>query len=128
MQDFQLLLSEPSEGVLELTLLGELDLRTVETLREATQTATASGDYRCLVFDLTRLGFIDSSGLHALTETRTATAATGAKMTLVCRPGNVLKLLELTGLDRVFSIVSDRAEAIAVPARAPRGSAPAPTA
>jgi anti-sigma B factor antagonist len=116
MQDFQLLLSEPGTGVLELTLIGELDLSTVETLREATATAAASGDYDCLVFDLTRLGFIDSSGLHALADAHRAMLTSGGTSKVVCNTGNLLKVFELTGLDRVFSIVSSRDEAVAVAA------------
>ena len=102
--------------MLELRLTGELDLSTVETLREATRTAVASRSYTSLVFDLTALGFIDSSGLHALTEAHRAMLGIGGTTTLVCGPGNLLKIFEITGLDRVFSIVSNRSEAIAVAA------------
>jgi anti-sigma B factor antagonist len=116
MQDFQVSLSEPSPGVLELTLIGEVDLATVEPLRAASQTAAASGEYNCLIFDLTRLTFIDSSGLHALTDARAAMVARGGTTTIVCRQSNLLKVFELTGLDRIFQIVAARDEAIAVAA------------
>ena len=116
MEDFQLLLGEPTPGVLELTLIGEVDLGTVEPLHAATQTAVASGDYTCLVFDLTRLGFIDSSGLHALTDAHKAMALTGGATKFICEPGNLLKLFEITGLDQVLSIVRSRDEAFAVAA------------
>ncbi|HEX4734450.1 MAG TPA: STAS domain-containing protein [Thermoleophilaceae bacterium] len=116
MHDFQLLLSEPNAGVLELSLVGEVDLGNVETLREASQTAAGSGDYSCLVFDLTRLAFIDSSGLHALTEARAAMVARGGTTKVVCSHGSLLKVLELTGLTQIFPIVSTRDEAIAVAA------------
>ena len=116
MQDFQLLLTEPSDGVLELTLIGEVDLGTVEPLRAATQTAAGSGDYNCLIFDLTRLGFIDSSGLHALTDAHKAMARIGGTTKIICGHGNLLKLFEITGIDQIVSIVGSRDEAIAVAA------------
>lgn len=116
MQDFQLLLSEPAPGVLELTLIGEVDLGTIEPLREATRTAAASGDYTCLVFDLTGLGFIDSSGLHALTEAHKAMSVIGGATKYVCGQGNLLKLFEITGLSQILSIVPSRDDAIAVAA------------
>lgn len=116
MQEFQLLLTEPSEGVLEFSLIGEVDLGTVEPLREASRTAAASGDYSCLVFDLTRLSFIDSSGLHALTDAHRAMAAKGGKTKIICDGANLLKLFELTGLSQLFTIVGTRDEAIAVAA------------
>ena len=115
-QDFQLLLSEPGGRVLELTLIGELDMATADTLREATRTAVASGDYDCLVFDLTRLGFIDSSGLHVLTASHRAMVEAGGTAKMVCDSGNLLKVFELTGLSHYFSIVPTRAEAITLAA------------
>lgn len=116
MYGFQLLLSEPSAGVLEMTLIGEVDLANVEKLREASQTAARSGDYTCLVFDLTRLGFIDSSGLHALADARSAMVARGGSAKLVCAHESLLKVFELTGLNQIFPIMSTRDEAIAVAA------------
>ena len=116
MYGFQLLLSEPSAGVLEMTLIGEVDLANVEKLREASQTAARSGDYRCLVFDLTRLGFIDSSGLHALADARSAMVSRGGTAKLVCAQDSLLKVFELTGLNQIFPIMSTRDEAIAVAA------------
>src|SRR4051812_7477745 len=64
MQQFQLLLSEPSTRVLELRLSGEVDMATVAPLRDTTRTAVASGDYDCVVFDLSGVSFMDSTGLH----------------------------------------------------------------
>ena len=113
MQNFQLFLEEPSPQVLELKLTGELDLGTVDTLRAAAGPAAASGDYRCLILDMTELGFIDSSGLHVLTEVDKAMAKTGGEMKLVCRPGCITKVLEITGLDRVFTIETEDAVAVA---------------
>jgi anti-sigma B factor antagonist len=114
--DFQLLLNEPGSGVLELKVTGEIDMATVEPLREAAQTAAESGTYQCLVFDLSDLSFIDSTGLHALTEANRAMNARGGATKVVCGPGNLMKLFNITGLDRVFSIVHSRAEAIAIAA------------
>jgi len=116
MQDFQLLLSEPDMGVLELRLAGEVDMATVAPLRETAATAVASGDYDCMVLDLTGVSFMDSSGLHVLVETQRAMTAAGREMKVVCSSGNLLKIFELTGLDRVLTIVSDRSEAFAVAA------------
>ena len=116
MHDFQLLLNETNPGVLELALVGEVDLGNVETLREASQTAAGSGDYSCLVFDLTRLAFIDSSGLHALTQARAAMVRREGTAKLICNDGGLLKVLELTGLTQIFEILSTRDEAFAVAA------------
>jgi hypothetical protein len=42
--------------------------------------------------------------------------ARGGTTKLICAPGNLMKVFELTGLDRVFPIVGTRAEAMAVAA------------
>lgn len=114
--DFQLLLTEPSEGVLVFNLSGEVDMGTVAPLREATASAVASGQYSTLVFDLSHLGFMDSTGLHVLTEAHHAMARAGGTTTLVCPAGNLRKIFELTGLNHLFTIVGDREGAFAVAA------------
>jgi anti-sigma B factor antagonist len=110
---FELLLSEPSEGVLVMNLSGELDMATAGPLREACKTALASGDCNTLVFDLTQLEFIDSTGLHVLTEARREITAKGGRARMVCPEGNILKVLELTGLDKLFGVVGERTLALA---------------
>ena len=112
MQDFQLLLGEPSAGVLELRLFGEVDMATVVPLREATRTAVASRDYQCLVFDLSGVTFMDSSGLHVLAETNRKMIAAGGGTKVVCGSGSLRKIFELTALDRVLTIVGERDDAL----------------
>lgn len=112
MQDFQLLLGEPSAGVLELKLFGEVDMATVVPLREATRTAVASGDYDCLLFDLSGVTFMDSSGLHVLAETNRKMIAAGGGTRVVCGPGRLREIFELTALDRVLTIVNERDDAV----------------
>jgi len=115
-QDLQLLLSEPSAGVLEMKLAGEVDMATVDPLREATKTAASSGEYDTLLFDLTGLTFIDSTGLHTLTEANRSMVARGGRVQIVCAPGNLMKVFQLTGLDQIFPIVHSRAEAFSIAA------------
>jgi anti-anti-sigma factor len=110
---FQVLLSEPSATTLVLNLSGELDLGTVPPLRDASQAATGSGDHRHLIFDLTDLEFMDSTGLHEIVKAHHAMLAAGGLVTVVCSSRNLLRVFELTGLVGVLTIVHDRAEALA---------------
>jgi anti-sigma B factor antagonist len=113
MHHFQLLLSEPSEGTLVLNLSGELDLATIEPLRDATHKAITTGGYSLLIFDMTQLEFIDSTGLHALAEAHRGMALHGGDVTMIgCRP-NVLKVLELTGLTQLFTMLDERPASLA---------------
>ena len=115
---FQLLLSEARQDVLVFGMSGELDLGTVRPLKEAAETASANG-YRTLVFDLTRLDFIDSSGLHVLAGAQRAMKAKQGDAYVVCSSANLMRIFELTGLDHLLTIVPTRDAALAgVPAAA----------
>src|SRR5690348_9636365 len=114
MDNFQLLLHMAGEDVLVLGARGEIDIATVGQVKEAATLAISSRDYRCLVVDLTRVTFIDSSGLHALTDLHNQMKAAGGEFRVVNANPNAAKLFELTGLDRLLTIVPDRASALAL--------------
>jgi anti-sigma B factor antagonist len=116
MVDFQLLLSQPGERTLLMTLSGELDMETTEPLREASRAATASGDYDSIVFDLTELTFVDSSGLHALTDIHRKMTEAGGTTRIVCSNSSMLRLFALTGLADYFTIVPERTAAFEIAA------------
>lgn len=116
MQDLQLLLSEPSDGVLEFKLSGEIDIATVTPLKDAARKALASEAYSCLVFDLTGVTFMDSTALHVLAEANRRMSAKGGGVRLVCSCDNLLKVFSLTGLDQVLSIYRERSDAFALAA------------
>lgn len=115
-QGLQLLMTEPTERVLELRVAGEIDMATVEPLRDAARRTASSGEYDSVVIDLLGVEFIDSTGLHALTEAHAAMQRIGGSVTIVCASPNLLKVFELTGLDQVLTIVRDRPEAYAAAA------------
>jgi anti-anti-sigma factor len=116
MVEFQLLLSEPNDRTLVLNLSGEVDMATVGPLRQATKAAAASGDYQTLVFDLTHLTFMDSTALHVLAETDRRMKRAGGGTKVVCDNSSLLKVFELTGLDRLLTIVPERTDALALAA------------
>src|SRR6476619_3715742 len=75
--EFQFLTSEPSVGVLEFQVSGEVDMATVGPLKEAVDAAVASRDYESLVFDLCGVSFMDSAGLHVVAEAHRAMRLAG---------------------------------------------------
>lgn len=114
MENLQLLLHEVDEGVLLFAVSGEIDMATEPTLREAARTAIDSGQYRRLVFDLTRCGFIDSTGLHALVDAQRGMTEVGGDIRVVNSSHGIQRVLELTGLDRFLNVVPDREAALAL--------------
>lgn len=63
-----------------------------------------------VVVDLSRIDFVDSSGLGALINAHKTLEARG-RLVLCAVPAKVLSLLKLTRLDRVFRIAADATEA-----------------
>jgi anti-sigma B factor antagonist len=89
---------------------GEIDLATAPQLREAVLDLIQNGSYQVLV-DLRGVEFMDSTGLGVLVGALKRLREQEGDLALVCTEGPVLKILTLTGLDRVFPIHRDVAEA-----------------
>nr|WP_304049964.1 STAS domain-containing protein [Jatrophihabitans endophyticus] len=82
---------------------GEVDVYSAPALKESLAELMQSG-VSTVVVDLTGVGFLDSTGLGALVEARSATTEAGGSLPLVCNHERILKLFTITGLDGVFSI------------------------
>lgn len=108
------LTSEALPGdVLLITATGEIDVYTAATLRNAITDAVHDGARRVIV-DLDGIDFLDSSGLGVLTGALKRLRAADGVMALVCRQERLLKIFRITGLTRVFNIVSEVAAAEAL--------------
>jgi anti-anti-sigma factor len=85
-----------------LRLQGELDISTVELLDGLLAEAAAPGGP--LFLDLTHLRFMDSSGIQTIMEALKKVAKTGWCLLLHTDNGEVLRILQLVGLDKVPSV------------------------
>lgn len=93
-----------------MAVSGEVDVYSAPALRDGLTELLEAGS--SVVVDLTEVGFLDSTGLGALVAARTAAAEKGACLPLVCTHQRILKLFTITGLDGVFSIHPNVAEAL----------------
>ena len=59
---------------------------------------------KSVILDFTKLDFIDSSGIATLIESLNITHASGLKLAIVGARNLPLKMLELTKLDKVFTL------------------------
>ena len=89
--------SSPSEGVVVLTLHGELDLATVPDLELAFMEAE-TGDDRVIVVDLRPLDFLDLAGARCLLAADERARRAGRAMHVVAGP-RAERLFALAGLD-----------------------------
>jgi anti-sigma B factor antagonist len=84
---------------------GEIDLATSPKLRSALDDALDSR-VRELLVDLGATTFMDSSGIHVLFAIHAEALALDCRMTIVCPPGPVRRLLEVTGYGERLPIVA----------------------
>jgi anti-sigma B factor antagonist len=94
-----------------VSVAGELDLATADRLREELD-RTAEHDARRVIVDLIGLTFIDSVALGVLTEGARRLHANGGVCVVVSQDPRILRVFEITGLDRIFRIERSLAEAV----------------
>ena len=109
--DFCVEFPGPSEDVAVLAVSGELDIHTSPEFKEHLVSAVEGGAARVIV-DLTEVTFIDSSALGALIGGARRSTLAGSELMIVCPPGSVARVIELTGLHRAFTIHPTRDEAL----------------
>jgi anti-sigma B factor antagonist len=98
------------QGVM-LRVGGEVDLATAPQLRAKLIDLVEVGEAGRVVVDLTPVAFMDSTGLGVLLAAHKRARANGRRVLLVCPEGPVLRVVRLTGMDKVLSIHSSLAEA-----------------
>ncbi len=101
----------PHPGVPILRVQGEIDVATSPELHELLSDLIADGP-GVIIVDLTDVSFIDSTGLGVLVGAVRVVRAGGGDLRLVVTQPHIIKLLELTGLDDVFSVLSDSSDAV----------------
>jgi anti-anti-sigma factor len=89
---------------------GDTDMATIGAF-EHVLSGHSSASVREVWVDLTRVRFMDSHGLHALQDMHHALAVTRRRVVVICPPGPVRRILRLTGLDDVLTVVADRTSA-----------------
>ena len=97
-------------------LRGSLDLATSPSVRAALIDAAGQAKHDIIV-DLTKLEFLDSTGLGALIGAHRRALEHGGRVRLVVHDGPIARLLNITGLMRVFPVYATLANAIGDQAR-----------
>jgi anti-sigma B factor antagonist len=103
---FQIECERLPSNVCRLTPVGDLDLATSPRLEAEIEAAIAAGIEQ-LVIDLSRLRFIDSTGLRLFLVTQERAGSDGWTLILTRPSEAVRSLLEITGARRTVPIVDD---------------------
>jgi anti-sigma B factor antagonist len=89
------------DGFAVIALSGRLTATGAPLLRKAVNDLVAAGDSK-IVIDMTRLQFVDSSGLGALVGGLKSARVAGGDLRIAAVPEAVRTVLHLTNLDRVL--------------------------
>jgi anti-anti-sigma factor len=91
-----------------IRIRGDLDLQVVERVTEAL-TAIESDEPELLVIDLSRLTFMDSSGMGVIAAAHIRAGAAGRRFAIVRPPAGVRQAFDVTRLNEVIEISDDLA-------------------
>ena len=105
MSPFELTIEERGD-VVHVTLRGELDISTASRLEDDLKRIEADAP-RVLLVDLSRLDFMDSSGLRLLISADARAREAGRRFVLVRGNEMVQRVLRLTRLDERLDIVEE---------------------
>jgi anti-sigma B factor antagonist len=94
-----------------VSVAGELDMYTVPAFKQQLLEAFHDGAGR-IVVDLSDCEFLDSTALGVLVGMRERLGEDEHRLLLVAEQRNVVKIFEITGLDRAFTIVPTRESAL----------------
>jgi stage II sporulation protein AA (anti-sigma F factor antagonist) len=96
-----------------VTMRGELDLLTAPVFRtQVDQELETYERLSNLILDLSKVDFIDSSGLGAILGRYKRIRERGGKLLLVNAQPQVQKILELSGLDKIMPLFPDAERAL----------------
>lgn len=90
-----------AEGLPVVAARGEVDVTSAPVLEEALEAQLEAGA-SSLVVDFLGVTFLDSTGLSALVRAHRRCTAAGGRLALVMADPQLLRLLAVTGLDRLI--------------------------
>jgi anti-sigma B factor antagonist len=108
---FRVELEQASDSVSVVTLEGEIDIYSAPRFKEALLRGIEDGA-RNIVVDLGKVTFIDSTALGVLVSGAKRVRPQNGTLDIVCSDENIIRIFEITGLDRIFGIYPERAEAL----------------
>jgi anti-anti-sigma factor len=98
--------SEEGEGLVHVQLMGELDLSSFGKLEDELRRIEADPP-QLLLLDLSKLRFLDSSGLRTIVTADERAREQGRRMVVVRGPEAVQRVFSITRLEDRLEIVDD---------------------
>lgn len=99
---FETAASVDAAGNRVITVDGDLDLDTSDGVVEAVRRVLSEGGEPAIVVDLSRVGFLDSSGVRALLVAQREALAQGGSLLVSGSRGVVADVLRITAVDELL--------------------------
>jgi anti-sigma B factor antagonist len=99
-------MTEDRDGLVHVALVGELDLSTVAKVQEELRRIEVSSP-ATLVVDLSKLTFLDSTGLRCIVTADERAREEGRRIVIVRGPDAVQRVFAITRLDDRLEMVDD---------------------
>jgi anti-sigma B factor antagonist len=98
--------TEDRDGLVHVLLRGELDLSTVSKVQDTLERVEQSAP-PTFVLDLSKLSFLDSTGLRCIVTADQRAREAGRRMVLVRGPDSVQRVFTITRLEERLEMVDD---------------------
>jgi anti-sigma B factor antagonist len=98
--------SEDRDGLAHIALMGELDLSSAPKLQEELKRVEATAP-PILVLDLSKLVFLDSTGLRCVVTADERAREEGRRLVIVRGPNPVQRVFSITRLEERLEMVDD---------------------
>ena len=102
---------EPKNGLTVCHVDGEIDINSSPQIKKSFDKLISTKTPK-IVINLSKVTYVDSSGLATLVEILKRVRATSGTLKLTNLSGKVLGLFEITKLNKLFTIAADEEEAI----------------
>lgn len=89
-----------------MSVTGEIDLYTAPGLQSELMTALSAGQVR-LIVDMSGVDFCDSTGMNVLLAAHRYAKERGGELQLAGPGSTTRKVLQVTGLESVFTVIDD---------------------
>lgn len=88
----------PADGIVVVTVVGEVDIATVAPFRAVLAPVSADPEVRLVECDLSRVSFFGCAGVSVLLDARAKLATRGARLEVATASRAVLRTFSVTGM------------------------------
>lgn len=91
-------------ATLIVKMTGELDHHSAGPIREAVDRIIMSGGVKNILFDMSSLSMMDSSGIGMVIGRYKLISADGGKVSIFAKTKTILKILKMSGIERIAPV------------------------